>query len=117
MDHSTFTSNRRRDPEGFKTHLFLKAVSEHLIIRCVRTRIMGDTCHIGRLIMHPKWQNQGIGTHLMTEVELIYRDIARFKLFTGSNRSEIFTSIINWGNRSSGGSCWAAKLNLYIWKR
>ncbi|WP_394296974.1 GNAT family N-acetyltransferase [Methanosarcina mazei] len=36
-------------------------------------------------MMHPKWQNQGIGTRLMTEVELMYRDIARFELFTGSN--------------------------------
>lgn len=69
----------------FKTHLFLKAVSEHSIIGSVRTRIMGDTCHIGRLIVHPKWQNQGIGTRLMTEVELMYRGVARFELFTGSN--------------------------------
>lgn len=69
----------------FKTHMFLKAVSEHLIIGSVRTRIMGDTCHIGRLIVHPKWQNQGIGTRLMTEVELMYRDVALFELFTGSN--------------------------------
>lgn len=69
----------------FNTHLFFKAVSEHLIIGSVRTRIMGDTCHIGRLIVHPKWQNRGIGTRLMAEVEVMNQDVTRFELFTGSD--------------------------------
>ena len=45
------------------------------------------TCHIGRLIMHPKWQNRGIGTRLITEIEIMHRDTARFELFTGSQSS------------------------------
>jgi ribosomal protein S18 acetylase RimI-like enzyme len=71
--------------DEFGTHMFLKAVSKHSIIGSVRTRVMGNTCYIGRLIVHPKWQNLGIGTRLMTEVELMCRDVARFELFTGSN--------------------------------
>jgi GNAT superfamily N-acetyltransferase len=77
--------------------VFLKALNEHSIIGSVRTRVMGNTCHIGRLIVHPKWQNLGIGTLLMTEVELIHRDVARFELFTGSNSIRNLHSIINWG--------------------
>ena len=69
----------------FNTPGFLKAVSEHSIIGSVRARIMGTTCHIGRLIVHPKWRNRGIGTRLMTEVEIMHRDAARFELFTGSH--------------------------------
>jgi ribosomal protein S18 acetylase RimI-like enzyme len=69
----------------FSTYLFLKAVSKHSIIESVRARTIGTTCHIGRLVVHPKWQNQGIGTHLLTEIEIMNRDLARFELFTGSN--------------------------------
>lgn len=71
--------------DEFSTSVFLKAVSEHSIIGSLRSHVIENTCHIGRLIVHPKWQNRGIGTRLMTEIELIYRDVARFELFTGSN--------------------------------
>lgn len=68
----------------FKTYMFLKAVSGASIIGSVRTRIMGNTCHLGRLIVHPDWQNRGIGTRLMLEIEKIYSEVSRFELFTGS---------------------------------
>ncbi|WP_231585592.1 N-acetyltransferase [Methanosarcina sp. WWM596] len=71
--------------DEFATHKFLKAVSKHSIIGSVRTRVMDNTCHIGRLIVHPEWQNLRIGTRLVTEVELMHRDVVRFELFTGSN--------------------------------
>jgi ribosomal protein S18 acetylase RimI-like enzyme len=70
--------------DEFNTHLFLKALCEHSIVGSVRARMMGPTCHIGRLIVHPKWRNRGIGTRLLTEVEKMHRDAARFELFTGS---------------------------------
>lgn len=69
----------------FNTHVFLKAVSEHIIVGSVRARLMGTTCHIGRLIVCPKWQNRGLGTRLMTVVEVMHRGAARFELFTGSH--------------------------------
>jgi len=71
--------------DEFNTHTFLKAANEHSIVGSVRARMMGNTCHIGRLIVHPKWQNRGIGTRLMSEVEIMHRDVARFELFTGSH--------------------------------
>lgn len=70
--------------DEFKTHMFLKAISEHLIVGSVRARIMENTCYIGKLIVHPKWQSGGIGTRLVTEIERIYRAVSRFELFTGS---------------------------------
>jgi ribosomal protein S18 acetylase RimI-like enzyme len=71
--------------EEFKTHMFLKAVSGHSIIGSLRARIVGNTCHIGRLIVHPEWQNRRTGTRLMTEMEKIYSKVSRFELFTGSH--------------------------------
>ncbi|MDQ1276440.1 MAG: hypothetical protein QG610_2018 [Euryarchaeota archaeon] len=68
----------------FNTHSFLKAVNKHSIIGSVRTHMMGDTCHIGGLIVHPNWQNKGIGTRLMAEAENMNQNATRFELFTGS---------------------------------
>ncbi|MPN37512.1 hypothetical protein SDC9_185031 [bioreactor metagenome] len=68
----------------YNTHLFLKAVNKNSIIGSVRTRVLGDTCYIGKLIVHPNWQNQGLGTRLMAEVEIMNPDAIRFELFTGS---------------------------------
>jgi len=49
----------------------------------VRAEAIGGTCHIGRLIVSPDYQNQGIGTKLMLEIENIFRDSLRYELFTG----------------------------------
>jgi len=70
--------------DEFRTHMFLKAVSGHSIVGSVRARIVGNTCLIGKLIVHPKWRSRGIGTLLLTEIEIIYRAVSRFELFTGS---------------------------------
>jgi GNAT superfamily N-acetyltransferase len=70
--------------EQFRNHVFLKAVIEGLIIGSVRACMSASTCHIGRLIVHPNWQNQGIGTRLLLEAERIHPDAGRFELFTGS---------------------------------
>ena len=71
--------------DDFETHIFLKAVNEHSIVGSVRSRTIGTTCHIGRLTVHPKWQNQRIGTRLIQEIERINQNMTRFELFTGSH--------------------------------
>lgn len=68
----------------FRSHLFLKAVIEGSIIGSLRSRVSSSTCQIGRLIVHPDWQNRGIGTLLLQEVERCHPDAVRFELFTGS---------------------------------
>ena len=45
-----------------------------------------DTCHIGRLIVHPKRQNLGIGSQLMNAIEAHFAGARRYELFT-SERS------------------------------
>jgi phosphoribosylanthranilate isomerase len=65
----------------------LKAVENDRIIGSVRAEISGGTCRIGRLIVHPERQNQGIGTQLMYAVESRFAEAERYELFT-SERSE-----------------------------
>jgi ribosomal protein S18 acetylase RimI-like enzyme len=67
--------------------LVLKAVEEGRIVGSVRAYLQDGTCHIGRLIVHPSYQNRGIGTRLMGEVEGRFDQATRYELFTG-HRSE-----------------------------
>ena len=70
--------------EEFKNHVFLKSMENEKIIGSVRAiSINSKTCYIGRLNVHPDFQNQGIGTKLMEEIENIFNECERFKLFTG----------------------------------
>jgi GNAT superfamily N-acetyltransferase len=73
--------------EQFRNHVFLKAVIEGSIIGSARACMSASTCHIGRLIVHPNWRNQGIGTRLLLVAERMHSDAGRFELFTGSRSS------------------------------
>ena len=61
----------------------LVAVEEGQILGSVRGRLDGTTCHIGRLIVAPDQQNQGIGSQLMEAIESAFPHAAEFELFTG----------------------------------
>ena len=66
--------------------LFLKAMQGERIIGSVRAYEKDGTCYIGRLIVHPAYQSQGIGSSLMRAIEDSF-NCKRFELFT-SQRSE-----------------------------
>ena len=55
------------------------------IIGSIRAFVKDGKCHIGRLIVHPDFQNKGIGYLLMGTVETYFRiiGISNFELFTG----------------------------------
>ena len=69
--------------DEFKNEIFLKAVVNGKIIGSVRVFVKKETCYIGRLVVHPDSQNQGIGTKLMDEIERFFSGPKRFELFTG----------------------------------
>lgn len=70
----------------FANALFLKVMDGEKIIGSVRAHEKGGTCHIGRLTVHPDFQNRGIGSRLLKAVEKKF-NCKRFELFT-SERSE-----------------------------
>jgi ribosomal protein S18 acetylase RimI-like enzyme len=67
----------------FPSHTFLKATVDGKIVGSVRANIHNGSCHIGRLIVDPNYQNRGIGTQLLAEIERKYPACRRFELFTG----------------------------------
>ncbi len=67
----------------FEKQDFLKASIDGRIIGSVRAHMEQDTCFIERLIVHPDYQNHGVGTRLMNEIERHFSNAGRFALFTG----------------------------------
>ncbi|MEN6330258.1 MAG: GNAT family N-acetyltransferase [Methanobacteriaceae archaeon] len=68
----------------FDDYVFLKVIEGDVIIGSVRARLLEDgSCYIGRLMVHPHHQNQGIGKRLIGEVEKIFNPCPRFELTTG----------------------------------
>ena len=67
----------------FSNKLFLKVITKKQIIGSVRGYQKGETCHINRLIVHPNYQNRGIGTKLIKKIESPFKDATRFQLDTG----------------------------------
>jgi len=67
----------------FENQVILKAVIDGKIIGSVRAFAQDGACYIGRLIVHPDFQNRGIGTKLMNKIEEVFNFCGRFELFTG----------------------------------
>ncbi|WP_199305977.1 GNAT family N-acetyltransferase [Pseudanabaena sp. FACHB-2040] len=63
--------------------VFLKASIKGNITGSVRGYQEENVCFIGRLIVHPDFQGQGIGTALMVQIESCFDRVQRFQLFTG----------------------------------
>ncbi len=66
----------------------LKAVKDETIIGSVRGIEQGGICKIGRLIVHPDFQHQGIGSQLLSDIEQHFSLVSTFELFTGSDSKE-----------------------------
>ncbi len=71
----------------YDTHRILALRIGEEVVASVRGRLMDGTCHIGRLIVHPRLQHRGLGTQLMHAMEGYFSFADRYELFTG-HRSE-----------------------------
>ena len=61
----------------------LKVMMDGKIVGSVRGYIRDGTGYVGRLIVHPDFQNRGIGTRLMKAIEEHLSQAKRYELFTG----------------------------------
>jgi ribosomal protein S18 acetylase RimI-like enzyme len=75
------TLDKLRDQ--FRIKRFLKAAQDDRIVGSVRAFQNEGTCYVERLIVHPDYRKQGIGTALLQHIEAAHPTAARFELFTG----------------------------------
>ncbi|MFJ5760786.1 GNAT family N-acetyltransferase [Neobacillus sp. NPDC093182] len=71
----------------FENNLILIYMHDGNIIGSVRGYERDGTCHISKLMVHPEFQNRGIGKELMRKIESMFIDV-RFELFTGSQSTK-----------------------------
>ena len=70
--------------DEFQKGTILKVVNDvGTIIGSVRAYQKGETVYIGKLMVHPQYQKQGIGTKLLIEIENEYPN-KRYELFTST---------------------------------
>ena len=67
----------------FDAGIFLKAVAGDEIVGSVRGHVDGQTTYVGKLIVHPKNQDRGLGTKLLCAIER-HCPTARYELFTST---------------------------------
>lgn len=77
------TQSLEQMQEDFHKQVVFKAILDGRIIGSVRGYVRDGTCYIGRLIVHPEFQNRGIGTSLMNAIEQHFAQAQRYELFTG----------------------------------
>ena len=63
--------------------LVLKAIDAGRIVGAVRGRLSGTTCLVGRLVVAPDRQGQGVGTALLRALHEQMPEATAFDLFTG----------------------------------
>lgn len=73
---------------AFGDHTILKAELDGALIGAVRGMEKEGTCHVSRLAVEPKHQNNSIGGRLMIALEKSFPQVDRFELFTGSKSAK-----------------------------
>ncbi|GAA4189951.1 GNAT family N-acetyltransferase [Microbispora amethystogenes] len=66
-----------------ETAIVLKATDGGRVVGAVRGQLSGTTCLVGRLVVAPDRQGQGIGTALLAAIHEAVPEAAAFDLFTG----------------------------------
>lgn len=76
------------EQEFEKQRVFLKIVDNGRIIATVRAYEQDGTCRIGKLCVHPDYQNRGIGKSMLKAIEDRFNTCRRYELFTGESSSK-----------------------------
>lgn len=68
--------------EEAKDSIILKVIEDRRIVGSVRAFEKSGSCFIGKLMVHPDYQNKGLGKKLMRAIEKYFK-VLRYELFTG----------------------------------
>ncbi len=93
------TQTLEETEQEFRTQTVLKVILDGRIIGSVRAYLREGTCYIGKLIVHPDFQNRGIGAKLLREIEERFAHAERYELFTGEKSERNLYFYQKWGYR------------------
>jgi ribosomal protein S18 acetylase RimI-like enzyme len=82
------TQTLRELEDEFARSEILKMTHRGQIIGSVRGQLRGGTAHIGRLMVHPGFQQRGWGSRLVAAMEARFPAAVRFELFTGHRSAD-----------------------------
>ena len=74
--------------QEFALQIFIKAVIDQKIVGSIRAYEADHICYIGKVIVHPEYQDRGIGSKMMHKIESLFPSVKRFELFTGENSNK-----------------------------
>ncbi|KXO09063.1 Histone acetyltransferase HPA2 [Moritella sp. JT01] len=69
----------------FGKRRIVKIVIDGKIVASGQATLFNSTCQIGRMAVTPQLKGKGIGSTLLSELELSFREANRIELFTGIN--------------------------------
>jgi len=98
--------------EEFPRLIILTAKEAGLIVGSVRARVVGDTAHVGRLVVHPDCQRRGIGSALVRALEAACRGVVRFEIFTAAQSQDNIRLYSRLGYRPFATRVLSAKVSL-----
>jgi len=68
--------------EEFDEKIFFKAVIDNKIVGSIRAYVEAEVCYIEKLIVHPDFQNLGVGKKLILFTERYFSTCKRYEIFT-----------------------------------
>lgn len=68
----------------YDSGVILKIVDKQKIVGSIRANLVDDVVQIGKLMVHPEYQKQGMGSKLLLEIEQYFAGNKVFELFTSS---------------------------------
>lgn len=73
--------------EEFDKGVILKLTDGNAIIGSVRANMENGTVYIGKLMVHPDYRRQGLGSMLLTKIETCF-PASRYELFTSTKSTD-----------------------------
>lgn len=74
--------------QDFANSTILKALLGDQLVGSVRGAVHNKVCQVRRMAVHPEHQGKGVGTALLSQLELTFAGVGAFELFTHSRNVE-----------------------------
>ncbi len=103
--------------KAFDEYVILKGLIDGRIIASARVKKTGHTAYIGRVIVHPDFQNRGYGKAIMNAAEAVYPEAQKYFLGTGEKSERNLHFYQKLGYRITGSNKETEQVTLVIMEK